>query len=54
MEEKQKCPFCASELTVAIANQRHCQSCGREFDIESNPISARALREKIGWPIPKA
>jgi hypothetical protein len=51
MEEKQKCPFCGSALCVVISNQRHCNACGREFDIEPNPISARALRDKIGWPL---
>jgi DNA-directed RNA polymerase subunit M/transcription elongation factor TFIIS len=47
MSEKPSCPKCGSELTVQIANQQHCNSCGAEFAIERNPIARRAQAERF-------
>lgn len=41
-DEKPVCPRCGSELTVSVANQRHCNSCGHEFDLERDPVGKRA------------
>jgi DNA-directed RNA polymerase subunit M/transcription elongation factor TFIIS len=47
-EEKPTCPKCGSGLVVSVANQKHCNSCGAEFDLVKNPVAARAQTEKRG------
>jgi transposase-like protein len=52
-ETKVKCPKCGSELTISVANQRHCNSCGGDFSVDRNPIATRAQAEKRGlWTKP--
>jgi len=50
-EPKPPCPRCASPLTVKIANARHCNACGCDFDVERN-TTARVVRGPwSGWPV---
>jgi hypothetical protein len=49
MEEQTKpCPRCGSTLIVQIGNARHCNACSLDFDLQKNPIAARAQTEKRG------
>jgi transposase-like protein len=55
-ETKVTCPRCESELTVLLANQRHCNSCGNDFAVDRNPIATRAQAARAdarGWPVRK-
>jgi hypothetical protein len=53
MSDKSKCPECGSELVIQIANQKHCNSCGRDFAVDKNPTATRAHKARAdaqGWP----
>ncbi len=51
MSEETKCPRCNSELVISVANQKHCNACSLDFNLEKNPIAARAQStEKVGYP----
>jgi len=58
MEEQSKtvCPFCHSAITVRLANETHCNQCGRSWGLDKNPVSTMALARKArrsrktGWP----
>lgn len=57
-EEKKVCPGCGSNLVTAIANGWHCNSCGADYGVERNPISAAAIARKSegfrgGWKLKK-
>jgi hypothetical protein len=41
-ETKTICVYCQSALTVRLGNETHCNSCGRSFALDKNPISTRA------------
>lgn len=54
MNEKTKCPKCGSDLTISVANQRHCNACGADFNVDRNPIATRAhkaRKDAVGWPL---
>jgi hypothetical protein len=46
MEEKPVCLFCQSTLTVRLGCETHCNSCGKSFALDRNPISTTALNRK--------
>jgi hypothetical protein len=55
------CPKCGSEeLIVPLGNQKHCNGCGHDFDLDRSPIAtaAQAARdrrsEKSGYQPHKA
>ncbi len=52
MLEKPKCPDCGSELIVELANQKHCNACGNDFDIIKNAVPRRS--GAVGYPARKA
>jgi hypothetical protein len=45
-ETKPVCPFCQSTLTVRLGCETHCNSCGKSFALDRNPISTIALNRK--------
>jgi ribosomal protein L37AE/L43A len=45
-ETKTICPFCRSTLTVRLGNQTHCNSCGKSFALDRNPVSTQAADRK--------
>ncbi len=47
-EAKIPCPQCHSDLTISLANQRHCNNCGNDFAVNRDPIGTRAQMEKRG------
>jgi hypothetical protein len=40
------CPYCQSTLVVKLGNESHCNSCGKSFGLDRNPISTQALNRK--------
>jgi hypothetical protein len=50
IEEKPVCPRCGSELVITLGNQKHCNACSEEFQIDKNPISTAAARRKSEGP----
>jgi hypothetical protein len=52
-EEKTICPFCQSNLTVRLGCETHCNSCGKSFALDKNPISTQAADRRAaatGFP----
>jgi ribosomal protein L37AE/L43A len=55
-ETKPICIFCQSPLTVRLANETHCNSCGKSFALDKNPVATIAQNRKArrskesGWP----
>jgi hypothetical protein len=45
-EEKPTCPFCESSLLVRLGNETHCNSCGKSFDLDKNPVASMAAASK--------
>lgn len=45
------CPKCGSALVISIANQRHCNACGADFDAVKHPVAR--VEEFRGWPRPQ-
>jgi hypothetical protein len=45
-ETKSTCPYCQSSLTVRLGNETHCNSCGKSWGLDKNPISTIALDRK--------
>jgi ribosomal protein L37AE/L43A len=37
-ETKPVCPKCGSNLVIQIANGKHCNQCGLDFDIEKSHV----------------
>ena len=37
-EEKRVCPKCGSPLIIEVANQKHCNACGHDFDVVKNAV----------------
>ncbi len=50
--EKPKCPECGSDLVIELANQRHCNCCGNDFDVVKNPVPRKS--GSVGYPERKA
>jgi len=53
-EDKPICPKCgSSELVITLANQKHCNACSEEFQIDRHPIASAAHANKsqgwVGW-----
>lgn len=40
------CVFCQSDLLVRLGNETHCNSCGRSFALDRNPVSTQAANRK--------
>jgi uncharacterized Zn finger protein (UPF0148 family) len=40
------CPYCQSTLVVKLGNETHCNSCGKSFGLDKNPVSTQALNRK--------
>jgi len=57
IDKKEQCPHCSSALTITIGNQRHCNSCGHDFDIRKNPVADAAAQRNMegfrGWRRPE-
>jgi hypothetical protein len=57
-ETKVACPKCgSSELVITLANQKHCNACSEEFQIDRHPVASAAYRRKSegvrgGWRRP--
>ncbi len=55
-EETKTCPHCQSSLTVRLGNETHCNSCGKSWGLDKNPVATQAAArkarrsEKTGWP----
>lgn len=32
------CPKCKSDLIVEVGQQKHCNSCGNDYDFVKNPV----------------
>jgi len=47
-ETKVVCPRCGSTLIVRLGNADHCNQCALDFNLEKNPVAARAQTEKRG------
>ena len=47
-EKKVVCPRCESELVIELANQKHCNACGAEFDIIKNAVPRNS--GAVGYP----
>jgi hypothetical protein len=52
--EEKTCPKCGSELVITLANQKHCNACSEEFQIDRHPVATAAARRKSqafvgGW-----
>jgi hypothetical protein len=45
-ERKPVCEYCQSTLTVKLGNETHCNSCGRSWGLDLNPISTHAADRK--------
>jgi hypothetical protein len=40
------CPYCQSTLVVKLGNETHCNSCGKSFGLDRNPVSTQAADRK--------
>lgn len=53
MPEEMICPKCGSSLVVQLGTQKHCNSCGADFDIRRNPVADAAAQRRAegfrGW-----
>jgi hypothetical protein len=58
-ERNPVCPYCQGTqgtLTVRLGNETHCNSCGRSWGLDKNPIATHAADRKAGrsraagWP----
>jgi hypothetical protein len=45
-ETKTICVYCQSSLTVRLGNETHCNSCGRSFGLDRNPVATQAADRK--------
>jgi hypothetical protein len=45
-DTKPLCPFCQSSLTVRLGNETHCNSCGRSWGLDRNPVATQAADRK--------
>jgi tRNA(Ile2) C34 agmatinyltransferase TiaS len=45
-ESEPVCPQCGSTMIQAVGQQKHCNSCGKDFDWDPNPIATCAQKRK--------
>jgi hypothetical protein len=48
-EDKKHCPHCHSDLVVRVANQDHCNACGKESNCEVKPHPERERHRWSGY-----
>ena len=55
-ETKITCPKCGSTCCIVTGNEKHCNQCGKSWDLDRSPISTVAAKRKAersaatGWP----
>jgi transposase-like protein len=45
-DTKVTCPRCGSSLIVELGNQKHCNACSEEFQIDKHPIASAAHKRQ--------
>jgi len=52
IETKKTCPRCSSQLIIRLGNADHCNACSLDFNLEKNPIAARAQEQAKPGAVP--